>query len=133
MPRKKQRQSSASAGPPQIISAHFQPRERATSCWLRQEIRKVLVLLPFISTTGGWESKALAGAEEPVPGAPSPSLLRAAFIGTERICTSPNPAVPAAGTPAVAHAAGLEIPALSSAAAIFCCWLIFELFVGSDS
>ena len=47
MPRKKYRLSSASAGPPQIISAHFQPRERATSCWLRQEIRKVLLLLPL--------------------------------------------------------------------------------------
>src|SRR5580704_10146138 len=101
---------SASAGPPQIISAHFQPRERATSCWLRQEIRKVLLLLPFISTTGGWESKALACAEEPVPLEPSPSMLSAAFVGTERICTPPNPAAPAAGTPAAAHAAGFAIP-----------------------
>ena len=48
----------ASAGPPQIIRAHFQPSERATSCWLRQEIRKVLLLFPFISTTGGRGSKA---------------------------------------------------------------------------
>src|SRR5579864_1187868 len=108
MPRKKYRQSSASTGPPQIIKVHFHPRERATSCWLRQEIRNVLLLVPFISTTGGWGSKE--------------SLLSpgTAAVGSASTWT-PGLVRPEAGIPAAFHAAGFEIPAFTRAAAIFCC------------
>ncbi len=97
-------------GPPQIIRAHFHPSERATSCWLRQEIMKVLLFVPFISTTGGCESNSAACDEGPEPGAGG-----SVITGIAGAVAAP------AEMPAADHAAGLEIPAFSRAFAIFCC------------
>src|SRR5579872_7060161 len=102
-------------GPPQIISEHFHPSERARSRWLRQEIKNVELFLPFMRTTGGRESKPsmASGACTCTPGRAWPWTLLAAPLGV---------------TPAAAHAAGLVIPAFISAAAIFCCCVISEVF-----
>src|ERR1700757_4290863 len=105
------RLTSAKAGPPQIMRAHFHPRERASSCWLRQEMRKVGFETPFMRTTGGCGSNPLACVGfSPVP----------AWVGSGETWT---PDADPAESPAADQAAGLEIPALISAAAIFCCWV----------
>src|ERR1700685_4514920 len=97
-------QSSVSAGPPQIISAHFQPREFAISRWLRQEIRNVWLFLPFVRTTAGRVSK--------------PSLEDA--IDAFAVGFGPTP---------LAQADGFVIPAFISAAAIFSCCVISATIV----
>src|ERR1700758_204055 len=126
-PKKRYRLSRASAGPPQIIRVHFQPRDLATSCWLRQEIRKVLLFVPFISTTGGCGSKVFAAESRSDP-------LFALAAAAEAVSTStPRWLTFASGTPAAAHAAGLEMPAFCSAAAIFCCCVIAEVLIATDS
>src|SRR5580700_1143843 len=124
----------ASAGPPQIISAHFQPRERATSCWLRHEIRKVLLLVPFIRATGGCGSKPFTCCELAVfPGELLPFPLDVGFAGSGMTSTPPGLVILADGTPAAAQAVGLASPAFSRAAEIFCCCDISTDLVGADS
>src|SRR3954451_24740338 len=118
MLRSTYRLSSASAGPPQIMSVHFHARVRATSCWLRHEIRKVLSFSPFLSTTGGCGSNSFE-----VP--PSLDEVEAGSL------TTSTPDADSQGRPATDQAAGLVIPALTSAAAIFCCCVMSELFIGA--
>src|SRR6266705_571711 len=105
-------QTKFRAGPPQIIRLDFHPSEFTTSRWLLHEMKKAGSWLPFISTTGGWRS--------------NPSGGLAAGLGSSRSvmtalaeCALALADIPFA--PATAHAAGLEIPAFMSAAAIFCC------------
>jgi len=125
---------SASAGPPQIIRAHFQPSERATSCWLRQEMRKVLLVVPFISATGGCGSNPFSDCVPPVfPGEAFAFPLDSGFVGSGMTSTPPELSLLAERTPAAAQAAGLASPAFSSAAEIFCCCDISEDFVGAES
>src|ERR1017187_8392334 len=106
MPRKKYRLSSASTEPPQIIRAGSQPRERVSSFWLRQEMRKVLLLVPFLRTTGGCRTKPFAWSEELTFEAEP--LPFAGVIGAVRT-VMPGPLC-AVGTPAADQAIGLEIP-----------------------
>src|SRR2546427_5780356 len=95
-------------GPPQIINMHFHPSERAMACWLRQEIRKDLSFEPFMRATGGWCSKPLLCAD-----------------GSSLTWYARCP------RPAAAQAAGLLMPALSSAAAIFSCCVLETAFAGA--
>src|SRR3982751_5391562 len=53
--------SKISAGPPQMQSADFQPRDLAIARSLRQEIKKAGLFSPFMSTTLGWRSNSCAG------------------------------------------------------------------------
>jgi hypothetical protein len=99
------------------MSAHFHPSERAIARWLRQEIRKVGLFFPFISTTGGCGSKEFAVALA----IPSDETDAELMAGVD------------AETPAAAHAAGFEMPAFVKAAAIFCCWLMSHALVGPRS
>ena len=124
------------------MSVHFHPRERATSCWLRQEMRKVLLLVPLISTTGGCGSKPFASDEEGddetddeliLEGEPVPTTAEDDAPGSVSTCVPPGVAALVAETPAAAQVRGLAMPAFSKAAAIFCCWFISEIFAGPDS
>src|SRR5581483_3062291 len=104
------RQSNVKAGPPQIKAADFQPRLLRTSFWLRQEMKNAGLLVPCMRTVGGrgsksWGATPGAGAAE----APAAILL---------------------STPAAAQAAGLVIPALTRAAAIFPCCVISAALLG---
>src|SRR5690349_2682680 len=130
MLRKTYRLMSARIGPPQIIRVHFQPRERAISCWLRQEIRKVLLFVPLIRTTGGRRSKPPVWSFTlalVLPG-PFPTML----AGSARTCT-PDAVTPGESSPAAAQAAGFEMPALDRAAAIFCCCVMSTALSGADA
>src|SRR5438445_5016996 len=105
-------QTRVRAGPPQIIRLDFHPSEFTTSRWLLHEMKNAGSWLPFISTTGGWRSNPSGGLAAGLCsiGAVSTALAECALALAD---------VPFA--PATAQAAGLEIPAFMSAAAIFCC------------
>src|SRR5512142_35393 len=96
-----------SPGPPQMKAVDFQPRELTTSRWLRQEMRKVESLSPFMSTTLGWRSNADGCGTVAVADA-EPEL---------------DAAIAEAGSviPTAAQAAGFVTPAFTSAAAILPC------------
>src|SRR5260370_25728217 len=99
----------------------FQPRELTTSRWLLQEMKKAGWWLPCIRTTGGWRSKPLGSS---VSAFRTTSVFRSE-AGRVCICTVAAGCVFSAaadcGFVAADHAAGLEIPALTSAAAVFGC------------
>src|SRR5579864_4761223 len=97
-----------------MYSADFQPRDASTSRWLRQEIKKAGLCVPFITATFGFRSKSSTLAVLPLLG-----LTTVAVAGAESI-------------PAAGQAAGLEIPALVRAAAIFCCCVIWSAVGGLE-
>src|SRR6266700_5264831 len=107
-------QARVRAGPPQIIKLDFQPSEFTTSRWLLHEIKNAGSWLPFINTTGGCRSKppaAIGARLSSGEGAVSTALAEwAPAFDADRPFT-----------PAAAQAAGLDMRAFSSAAAIFCC------------
>src|SRR6266496_3267090 len=108
------------AGPPQIIKSDFHPRNLTTSRWLLHEIKKAGWWLPCISTTGGWRSKPSALTESSccsVTTAVSTATACALEIADSHLAVLTP-------TPAALQAAGFEIPALLSAAAIFACCVI---------
>src|SRR5947209_9547302 len=86
----------------------FQPNELTTSRWLRQEIRKLGSLSPFMSTTLGWRSNAESSGAVAVAAA---------------VEFASDAAIAEAGSlmPAAAQAAGFVTPAFTSAAAILPC------------
>src|SRR6266576_649116 len=112
-------QTRVRAGPPQIIRLDFQPSEFTTSRWLLHEIKNAGSWLPFINTTGGCKSKPPTAAGAclcSTAGAVSTALAECVLA----------PAMEDPVTPATAQAAGSDIPAFISAAAIFCCCVIAE-------